>query len=406
MPDSSRSMPVAALSDALIQRLPQGKAPLLRDRIVCGLCLRVGKRVRTFMVATTCRGEQVRTHLGRCPLITVEEARQRALDVLRACRNGTFVSQAAPPSEISLKAVLPDYCAARKLKPQSRNRYDSILRTHFETWYPAPIESLNSLAFQQHCQQFVQTRSASIVVVGRGAIAAMIKYVNATHGLEIINPFAKLAAAGLVPGTPAPRQRKLQKQDLPRWHAAVQTLGEVQRDYLYLLLYTGLRRNEASTMTCSQVRWEDGVIFIPDTKNGRPHTLPITARMQTILERRCAGLDPDDLIFPGLAADHVAKMAARVGAPRFMLHDLRKLAASVGEEIGLSAAMLRRILNHTAKKSDTLYRHYVQIEPQALLDALERLQDALLTALEAEPSRDQSARSKPSEAPPSSSQKG
>ena len=89
-----------------------------------------------------------------------------------------------------------------------------------------------------------------------------------------------------------------------------------------------------------------------------------------------------------------------------MLHDLRKLAASVGEEIGLSAAMLRRILNHTAKKSDTLYRHYVQIEPQALLDALERLQDALFAALEAEPTRDQSARSQPSEAPSTSSQKG
>lgn len=217
----------------------------------------------------------------------------------------------APPSEISLKGVLPDYCAAKKLKPQNQSRYNSILRTHFEAWYSAPIESLNSPAFQQHCQLFVQTKRPAFVVVGRGAIATMIKYVNATHGLEIINPFAKLAAADLIPSTPSPRQRKLQKQDLPRWHAAAQSLGEIQRDYLYLLLYTRLRRNEASMMKHSQVRWDDGTIFIPDTENGRPHTLPITNRMRPILERRCVGLEPDTRLFAGLAADHVATMAVR-----------------------------------------------------------------------------------------------
>jgi hypothetical protein len=52
-------------------------------------------------------------------------------------------------------------------------------------------------------------------------------------------------------------------------------------------------------------------------------------------------------------------MAMRLGAPRFMLHDLRKLVATVGEKLGLGDAVLRRILNHTAPKTDVLHRHYV-----------------------------------------------
>src|SRR5659263_454892 len=94
------------------------------------------------------------------------------------------------------------------------------------------------------------------------------------------------------------------------------------------------------------------------TKNGKPHSLPITPLMREILERRCKGLGPDDELFKGVSAEHLYNMAMRVGSPRFMLHDLRKMMATVGEKLGLSSAVLRRILNHTAPKSDAVsYTH-------------------------------------------------
>ena len=71
------------------------------------------------------------------------------------------------------------------------------------------------------------------------------------------------------------------------------------------------------------------------TKNGKPHSLPTTPLMRAILERRCSGLQPDDELFAGVSADHVAEMAMRMGSPKFMLHDLRKLVATVGEKLGL-----------------------------------------------------------------------
>ena len=61
-----------------------------------------------------------------------------------------------------------------------------------------------------------------------------------------------------------------------------------------------------------------------------------------------------------------------------MLHDLRKLVATVGEKLGLSEAVLRRILNHTAPKSDVLHRHYVSLGAGDVEAALERIQVTLL----------------------------
>jgi hypothetical protein len=45
-----------------------------------------------------------------------------------------------------------------------------------------------------------------------------------------------------------------------------------------------------------------------------------------------------------------------------MLHDLRKMLATVGEKLGVSSAVLRRFLNHTAPKTDVLHRHYVGLD--------------------------------------------
>ena len=71
-------------------------------------------------------------------------------------------------------------------------------------------------------------------------------------------------------------------------------------------------------------------------------------------------------------------MAMRLGSPRFMLHDLRKLVATVGEKLGLGDAVLRRILNHTAPKGDVLHRHYVGLNEGDVAAGLVRIQTALV----------------------------
>ena len=138
------------------------------------------------------------------------------------------------------------------------------------------------------------------------------------------------------------------------------------------------RRNECRELQRQQIDLAGGALNIPMTKNGKPHSLPITPMMREILERRCLGLEAGDELFKGVSAEHVHSMAMRLGAPRFMLHDLRKLVATVGEKLGLGDAVLRRVLNHTAPKIDVLHRHYVELSEADVAGGLVQIQEALV----------------------------
>lgn len=376
-------MTIVMISEALLRRSTVADGSLLRDKVLCGFCVRMNVRRRTFRVATSVAGKQFRMTLGYWPIMSVNEARARALEVIRECREGRTPRMAAPIALPSMREALTTYCDAKGIKPSSRKRYDSIMRTHFAAWLDLSVRELDSPAFTEHCRDFAQSKGAALVEVGRGIVTALIKFIEAMHGVPLKSPFTKLAAVGLMPDKAQPRARVLQEAELPAWKLAIDMLGEKQRDYVYLTLFTGLRRNECRELRRSQIDLPGGVLSIPDTKNGKPHSLPITPTMQTILERRCAGLTPDDELFKGVSAEHISNMAARVGAPRFMLHDLRKLVATVGEKQGLSAAVLRRILNHTAPKSDVLHRHYVGLSVNDISSGLTRIQNEIGHLLDA-----------------------
>lgn len=293
--------------------------------------------------------------------MSVDKARQRAIELLRDCRNGVMPVRMKTLNPPTVDEATRSYAKAKGIKESSLRRYQSILRTHFGDWAHKPITCLGEPTFAEHCAEFARTQGNAIVSIGRGFITALIKYVNAVHGQNLASPFRSLADAGLLPPQPNPRARRLKESELPQWCTAVNRLPELQRDYLVLLAMTGLRRNEGSAIRRQDIDLEHSVLRIPDTKNGKPHSLPITAPIKDILTRRSLSAT-QDRIFHGLSADHVKEMAVRAGAPDFTLHDLRKLLATVGERLSIGDAILRRILNHTAPKSDVLYRHYVSLD--------------------------------------------
>ncbi|REG60077.1 integrase [Paraburkholderia sp. BL6669N2] len=371
-------MAIVTLSDALIRKGLGKTGTTVRDRTLCGLCLRIGSRTKTFIVATSVGGRQIRVTLGRWPLVTVDEARELALPILRRCRSGEYIVVPVRAQLPTLRQVLPEYAKAKKVKSSSLARYESVLKNHFADWFDRPVSALKEPAFGDHCYAFAQTKGAAIVDLGRGIVGSIIKFLFAVHGLSIENPFFRLSAAGLMPDRPQPRARNLSECDLLAWWNGVDGLPEKQGDYLRLIALTGLRKNEGRAVRRCDVDFVGGVVVIPETKGKKPHSLPITMQMRQILDRRCAGLGPEHYLFDGLSADHVTEMAKRAGAPEFTLHDLRKLLASVGARMEIGDAVLRRILGHAPKRGDVLHRHYVSLSAADVLQPLSRIQGALM----------------------------
>jgi len=53
-------MPIVLISESLLRRRTATDGRLLRDRVLCGFCVRMNPRKRTFRIATSVAGEQFR----------------------------------------------------------------------------------------------------------------------------------------------------------------------------------------------------------------------------------------------------------------------------------------------------------------------------------------------------------
>lgn len=90
-------MPIVLITDSLLSRASATDGRILRDRMLSGFCVRLNARKRTFLIATSVSGVQFRMMLGYWPLMGVDEARSKAMDVLSLCRRGeTPCRQTAP----------------------------------------------------------------------------------------------------------------------------------------------------------------------------------------------------------------------------------------------------------------------------------------------------------------------
>lgn len=255
-------MTIVTLSDALIKRLAVNDRRILRDRVLTGFCIQMNKRSRTFIVASSSNGVQVRISIGRWPLISTDEARSIASKLLLSCREGKNMTKIPSMKLPSVRELLPAYAKAKSIKASSLKRYDSVLRTHFSEWLDLDLSTLGTMAFSNHCHEFAQTKGAAIVELARGLISALIRYANAVFSLELESPFNKLADAGLMPDRAEPRKRRLQQESLGSWYAAIQSIGTKQRDLLMLLALTGLRRNEGWTLRRKQVDFDKSILHI------------------------------------------------------------------------------------------------------------------------------------------------
>lgn len=144
-------MSIVLISEALLLRSTVSDGRILGNRVLCGFCVRMNARKRSFKVATSVAGKQFRKVLGYWHLMSVDEARALAADVLRVCRASRTPSKAVPVALPTLRLALKNYCLVKEIKASSQKRYDSLMRTHFGGWLDQPVSELGNRAFAEHC---------------------------------------------------------------------------------------------------------------------------------------------------------------------------------------------------------------------------------------------------------------
>jgi len=110
--------------------------------------------------------------------------------------------------------------------------------------------------------------------------------------------------------------------DLPAFYAAVMALRkEIARDYLRLVLFTGMRRRETARLRWQDVDFRDGVIKVPafSTKSGRPLDLPMSDYVRDLLVAR-RSIGDARYVFPAVSK------SGHLEDPQFALREVEQIS--------------------------------------------------------------------------------
>ena len=158
-----------------------------------------------------------------------------------------------------------------------------------------------------------------------------------------------------------PKRRPIATEKLADFYAAVQTLPPMLKDYVLLLLFTGMRQREGAALRWSEVDFERGLIHLPSarTKTRKPLDIPMCDVVRDLLVAR-RQLGDGTFVFPSYGASgHLEHVGAAVQMLRektgieFSTHDLRRTFITVGEALDISPYAIKALVNHALGTSVT-----------------------------------------------------
>ena len=162
-------------------------------------------------------------------------------------------------------------------------------------------------------------------------------------------------------------------------------------DMALLSLLTGMRAGECTALTWADINFEDGTIFVKDTKNTRNRHAYLTSEVRQMLKRRLNDDRPDSpLVFPSLKGGEFNRASQRpfsqavetVGLndgvedrrQRVVFHTLRHSYASWLVQRGHPLYTVSQLMGHRSMKMTERYAH---LAPDTLRAASLRLEGFL-----------------------------
>ena len=364
-----------------------------RDSAISGFGLRVTcGGVKSFIVEKRIDGKVKRKTLGRYGNLTVEQARKEAQKFLGQVASGgnpIRESQEKRAKRITLNEAFQDYLATRKnLKPNTLNDYRASMDQIFKDWQGKALSDISrDMVLTRHSEYGKQ--SASRANNGMRILRAIFNHALQRYQDASGKPFLVANPVDVLSHQRAwfkveKRQTLIRDHQLKHWYeATLQLNNQATRDYLHLVLLTGLRKTEAATLAWEQVDFQEKVLTIAETKNSRVHRLPFSDVIEEILQRRfnekaSPYVFPSDserghLSEPRTAVARVSKLS---GVP-FTLHDLRRNFITAAERLDIPAYALKRLINH--KDPNDVTEGYIIFDVERLRVPMQKITDFFMS---------------------------
>lgn len=375
--------------------------------------VRVSATSKTYFVRKWINGKLTRVTLGRHGIISADVARKQAADATTEIRKGVDVNLEKAKSRkrgVSLEEIYKQFLIARNaLKPRTIDHYSDDINRQLADWLKKPIADISKeMISKRHAKLAKSAGEASANSVMRTFRAVYNFALSYTDNAIPDNPVQRLSQTRQWYKVER-RSNFLKPHELKYWYDAVQKISNpVIRDYLLLTVFTGLRKQEGLQLEWSSVDMKDRSFTIIETKNGKPHKLPMSNYLHSLFK----GLQKqkiNEYVFSGPGeAGHLVEPRKQIGfiarytlltlngvesedalakkrakdpdsilpGISFMLHDLRRTFITIAESQDISYAALKRLLNHSDGSDVT--SGYLQITTDRLREPMERISVKLM----------------------------
>ena len=385
-------MPLLKITQSSIKSIPspQSSQTYHWDTCLTGFGICVNRKTSSFVVQARMNGKTIRHTIGRCNVFTLDQARTEARKFLYQISTGINPIKKIKEEKlkkVTLQSAFIDYLAARKdLKPRTIKDYKYCTNRYFDDWKDRPLLSISkSMASLRHAK-LGQSSKAQANYAMR-ILRAVFNFAMAAYddhgGMPIIphNPVNILSQTRAWYKV-ARKRTWINRNQLPALFNGINSLKETQRDFLTILIFTGLRPwSEAARMEWEWIDFQSKTFCIPDTKNSTPHTLPMGIYIHELLERR-KGKTKSKYVFPLRKNRHIReplyelKKVIHISGIKFCLYDLRRTFVTIAESLDLSYYSVKRLLNH--KISGDVTEGYIVTDPERLRKPIQKIEDYIL----------------------------
>lgn len=353
-------MPKLDLTERAIARMPApdptGKQVLYWDSDLKGFALLCSgtTTAKTFVVQRDLpNGKTRRLTVAAVNEVELDKARELAADMLLDLRRG--VDPKRKDMDATLKDTLENYLAARTALSVASVRVYRQIEKYLEPWLLLPLRTISSDMIEARHRSLATEIGTSTANGVMRTFRVLWNFYSERMPDLPANPVRRLRRQWF---SEAARTRMVRADQLPAFYTAVNALpNTVARDYILLMLFSGLRRTEAASLKWVDVDLVERVIRVPAkiTKAKRKLDLPMSDVVRDMLVTR-RRLGDAEFIFPANSAsrhiespDLQLRAVAEATGIRISSHDLRRTYLTIAEGCDISPMALTLVADKLKK---------------------------------------------------------
>jgi integrase len=314
---------------------------------------------RSWLFQYRIGGKTRRLVIGQAPVVRAGRARQIAAELHAKVKLGHDPALEKririERASHTLGGLVDKYLTQQRsqLRPGSYRQVARHLERLAAPLHALPADAIDRQAIAARLHSIEQNSGAVTANRVRSTLSAMFTW-GMREGLVLANPVINTNKR-----EERPRERVLTDAEL---RLIWQALSDNQYSTIIrLLMLTGQRLNEIAALRWSEVDFERGLISFSGqrTKNGRPHEVPISKTVRSLLAAQ-ARSDGRDFVFgegagPFSGQSHrkaaLDQQMARAGKPlaaAWTHHDLRRSFVTGCAEIGIQPHVIEAVINHVS----------------------------------------------------------